>query len=288
MLTAVNMGEVANHAPRSIMVFDDGSPFEYLAELELPQVEIVKCRTFEDVETYMTQVSRAECGQPAILCLDIYCAIHPDFGMFGVDIPLDPSACGFQLYEHVLRKAGKAYEEADVIFFTSHSPPRTRQRAHGLAKKYSQAIMNCERVEIRQRLLDLVVRRGLVPLKAAEALQRPGLTQGDYGALFETLAAEFGFSKAERAAFFKLRSPEQDVQAFLDQSALGSEKIDVLLAISVLLDRIVEQQDKRSYLQTMDILGDGRRGFDLLVSGKTEELLQLKSELEFRLGGEIL
>lgn len=279
--------ECAPPSGAAILVFDDQSNFEYLENIDIPQLTFYKCRTFEEIDHYLSGVRAGQFQSPEVMGLDIYCNVHPDFGMFELDVELDPNVCGFQLYENVLRRVA-GFESADALFFTSYRGDIVDLTTKRLARQYPNThIDQCDRVEFREKLLKRCVARGLLDKADEIVLKTPGLTQEDYQKLFAAVSKEFGLSKAEERRFLGV-SGAGSVNSLLKLSTIADERIDLLLAISIALDRIVTQADKRHFLQSLEPLRDGRRGFDLLLNGSVQDLLAIKREMEFRLGGAIL
>lgn len=270
----------------TVVIFDDGSTFDYLHEIDTPKINFVLCRTFPDLINYMAQLERREVSAPDILAIDVFCDTHLSFEAFGSALALDQNQCGYQLYEHILRPFGHRFDERPVIFFTS-LPSNVRELAAvRLANATGVKIMSAGRSEFLRKLFALCVDEGL--LTTDEIPITEPLTQPEYARLFAVLAEEFEFSESERCSFFGLTlSDTNKIDSLLDMTTMGNERIDVLFAISLLLDTFVREGDKRDFLTRCERI-ENHRLIDLVLSGSVGELLRVKYELEFRVGGGIL
>jgi hypothetical protein len=272
-------------AEPTVMVFDDGSSFDYLSEID--GFDFYTCRTFEDVEGFLSEIRRGERNAPSMLALDVYCDAHEDFSLFEVDEKVDPARCGVQLYEHVLRPSGQTFASIPVLFFTSHRAKVGDLSVKRIGKRYGIDVRHCARIEFKEQLLSLAKKSGLLHSSSA-ALAPTGLTAGDYFNLFNVLAKEFDFTDFECCKFFGLQAGKSaQISKFLELSSMANERIELALEISVLLDRIVKLGEKRGYLEEGQQSGD-KQNFDLLVAGSIQDLLAVKARIEMKLGGEIL
>jgi hypothetical protein len=257
--------------------------------LEVPTLTFYQCQTFEQIEYFLAAVGRGEYPAPSFMALDVFCEAHPNFEMFGVDLEVDPNRCGYQLYEHILRPVSGRFQSAPVLFFTSFGAAVGDLSIRRLANTFGSDIRHCERLEFRSMFLNMAVEHGLLDLPTADSLRPVGLTQDEYVLLFNFYSAQFEFSDAEKCRFLGLQSgfiPE--IPVLIRMSSALNERIDIQMAISVLVDRFVHETDKRKYLERLGSSQLGTRFVDLFVSGSVQNLLIVKQELEFRLGGAIL
>lgn len=281
----VNRGDL----PPTIFIFDDNSPFDYLEDFDLIEAKLFKCTSFEEIADYVTQVKDGMLGPPAILGIDIHAEGFADFSMFEVDEVVDSNNCGYQLYELVLRHYGPAFEAATTLFFTSFPSDVASVTIEKLRRLYHGDIDHCSRSEVRRKLVAKAIQRKLITTEVGDRILRRGLSPLEYEAFFGNMASRLEMGPAERCQFFGIASEKpKDISALLKLSALGNELIDLLFDISLLLDRMLEQSDKRQYLERLELRSDGRRGMDLVLGGRHSDLMVLKAELEFILGGAIL
>lgn len=270
-----------------IFVFDDGSDFEWLSEVagDFPSLHFNKCASFEDLDVYLHKIEGRILPLPDLLAIDVHCSQYENFELLGVDVPLEENKCGFQLYEHVLRPSSPAMQKLPTLFFTSYPAGVRSLETARLAKAYGDHLTSCSRESFRDSLTQLCVAKDW--LSAEEVARAAGPNQDDYIELFARLAAEFQFGPEEQCAFLGVVSRDAaDVPLILRSTLMANERIDALLAISVLLDQYVKSNSKRSYL--LHTHSDEKRLGDLLTGGLHEDLLRLKAALEARLGGAIL
>jgi hypothetical protein len=270
-----------------IMIFDDGSDFAWIAELEadMPQVCFRKLPSFEDVDAYLNDIELGHVRAPEVLAIDVHCAPSEAFALLVPDQELQQNKGGFQLYELVFRKQFRDIDSKPTIFFTSWFDSVNSFEAAQLAKRYGPHIVAGSRNHFREKLLKVCLDLGWVDEAEARLLADPA--QETYVGLFESISEELRFTAEERCTFLGLVSRNDgDIAPLLRSTALANERIDDLLAVSVLLDQLVSSEAKRGYLLE-EYEGD-RRLADLLVSGAGRDLTRLKVALEKRVGGRIL
>jgi hypothetical protein len=267
-------------------VFDDEGYFSYLSEFETVGVVFHACRSFGEIGSYLTNVSLGKLPSPAFMALDVFCEIHPDFLLLGVDEQVEHNVCGFQLYEFILRPL---FPDVPVLFFTSFASDVALLPIERLRRMGTNALTHCEKEEFKSKLLEITERVGILAHDDVLDLLQIGLAPDEYVALFGVLADEWGFSDREKLRFLGMSSHRAgDIKALLRLSTALNERIDELLAISVLLDSILDHEDKRRFVEVMPPIRPGRRNLDLVLSGCVRDLTFLRSEMEFRLGGGIL
>lgn len=270
-----------------IVIFDDRSDFAWLAELELafPNLLFRKLPSFEMVDAFLSEYERGEIRSPDILAIDVHCDPSEPFEILDPGEPLQENRGGFQLYRLVLRRSLPMIDEIPTLFFTSYPEGVHSYEARQLAKEFGSHIFSTSRRLFNDKLLELCRSRGWITQK--DIRQSAGPDQEDYLRLFDTLSNEFGMTPEERCAVLGIISGDvDDIPTVVKSTDIANERIELLLAISVLLDELVEPQDKRIYLLRHEP-GEARLG-DLLLAGTTEDLLRVKAVLEARLGGQIL
>lgn len=272
-------------APARILIWDDDSDFAYLEDLDVPQITFIPCQSFEELDHYLYSAKNDPKELPDIVALDVWCDKYKDFSLLGLPVALDENRCGVQIYEHILRPTHETFETVPTIFFTSYEKAAQSIAGDHLTDRFGSQISSCTRGELQRKLLDLVVQGGWVAEEDANKII--GLSQDDYLSLFKGLAAELELTEDEQRNFFGLLSERKgEVGDILALTTIANERIDLLLAISVLLDALLGDADKRTYI--LNEFHPGMSMLDAVLTGSTHDLLRLKVELEYRAGGPIL
>ena len=270
-----------------ILIFDDGTDFRWIAELEcdLPQLIFHKCASFEELEGYLDQFDKGLVRAPDLLALDVHCGEFEDFSMFDVDIKVDEARCGFQLYEHVLRPISPEFARAPALFFTSFPEGVRSIETARLAKQFAGRFESCNRELFAELLLRICQDEGWI---SEEVIKRAaGPDQDDYIKTFQRVSEELQLDEDEQCVVLGIvsRNPA-DIPQLLRFTTVANDRIDKMVAISVLLDQFRKSETKRTYLLSNSV--DDRRLSDLLTSGDYDELVKLGRLLESKLGGAIL